>query len=322
MDLVFKICIFILVLSFLVVIHELGHLLMAKLFKVRVEEFGLGYPPRAKKLFSWAGTVFSLNWIPFGGFVKLEGEDGPEKSTSVVKTKNGLAPFYAKPAYARLAIILAGAAVNFLFGIFAFATYFSATGIPTLVPQARIGFIADNSPAAAARIPVEVTITAIRIKESMTQIHDSSEVIALVSEHGGEKVTLITTGHCDGVQCDPKQQQFEVYIRKKNEVPPEQGAIGIGFENVVVPKFYPWYEMPWRAAWYGVEQAAFLVVYTITQLSEMIVGITHGVASQGVSGPVGIFQQANDAGFFSKVFLVILNLSGLISVILAIINFL
>ncbi|MBD3250215.1 MAG: RIP metalloprotease RseP, partial [Candidatus Pacebacteria bacterium] len=67
----------ILIISFLVIIHELGHLVAAKKARVRVEEFGVGYPPRLLKLFKWGETVFSLNLIPVGGFVRLEGEELP-----------------------------------------------------------------------------------------------------------------------------------------------------------------------------------------------------------------------------------------------------
>ena len=72
----------ILVLSFLVIIHEMGHLLVALWAKVGVEEFGVGYPPKAKHIFSWRGIPFTLNWVPFGGFVRLQGEDAPIGSAS------------------------------------------------------------------------------------------------------------------------------------------------------------------------------------------------------------------------------------------------
>ncbi len=67
--------IFLIILSVLVVVHELGHFLVARWGGVKVNEFGIGYPPRARKLFHLGGTLFTLNWLPFGGFVKIEGED-------------------------------------------------------------------------------------------------------------------------------------------------------------------------------------------------------------------------------------------------------
>ena len=69
------IILFILILGVLIFVHELGHFVTAKFFGIRVDEFGMGLPPRAAKLFSRSGTDYTLNWIPFGGFVKIYGED-------------------------------------------------------------------------------------------------------------------------------------------------------------------------------------------------------------------------------------------------------
>ena len=75
--------IFLIILSVLVIVHELGHFSVAKFFGIRVDEFGLGYPPRAKKLFRWKGTDFTLNWLPFGGFVKIFGENPVAEQSSL-----------------------------------------------------------------------------------------------------------------------------------------------------------------------------------------------------------------------------------------------
>ena len=75
---ILSIVLFVFILSVLVIAHELGHFFVAKRAGIRVDEFGLGYPPRAKALFMWKGTLFTLNWLPFGGFVKIFGEDGAE----------------------------------------------------------------------------------------------------------------------------------------------------------------------------------------------------------------------------------------------------
>ncbi len=73
---IITIVLFILILGALVIIHELGHFVTARLANVRVLEFGIGFPPRAKVLRSKGETLYTLNWLPIGGFVKLEGEDG------------------------------------------------------------------------------------------------------------------------------------------------------------------------------------------------------------------------------------------------------
>ena len=70
-----SIIIFLIILAVLILVHEFGHFIVAKKSGIRVDEFGLGYPPRAKTLFKRNGTIFTLNWIPFGGFVKIFGEN-------------------------------------------------------------------------------------------------------------------------------------------------------------------------------------------------------------------------------------------------------
>ncbi len=96
---------FILVLTPIILIHELGHFIAARLSGIRVEEFGIGFPPRAVKLFERSGTIYSLNWIPVGGFVRPAGEDDPS-------VPGGLA---AASKRARLFTLAAGAGANFIF---------------------------------------------------------------------------------------------------------------------------------------------------------------------------------------------------------------
>jgi len=73
---VITLVVFLAMLGLLVIVHELGHFVVARLAGVRVLEFGLGFPPRARVLRSEGETLYTLNWLPIGGFVKLEGEDG------------------------------------------------------------------------------------------------------------------------------------------------------------------------------------------------------------------------------------------------------
>ncbi len=321
MSIILEIFKFVGVLSFLVIIHELGHFFVAKFFRVHVEEFGLGYPPRAKKLFTWGGTLFSFNWFPFGGFVKLEGEDGPQgEKVSAKKDTLGTQPFYAKPAYARLCIILAGATINFLFGIVAFSFYFSVMGIPVLLPNARIGAVAPQSPAAQAHMPTDVDIVGVKVKDKVIDIHTTESMVSLIQQHLGETVTVLTTGHCDGAQCQNGQQAFDVYLRKKEDTPAGQGAMGIEFVPVVTQQFFPWYEMPVRAAIFGIEQAITLTYFILLGVGQIFVQLFQGSVPQEVAGPVGIFTQASKAGFFSHGFLELVNFAGLLSVNLAIMN--
>ncbi|OHB04893.1 MAG: hypothetical protein A3B16_01630 [Candidatus Zambryskibacteria bacterium RIFCSPLOWO2_01_FULL_45_43] len=111
--------IFIIILSALVIVHELGHFLVARFFGIRVDEFGIGFPPRAKKLFLWKGTPFTLNWLPFGGFVKIFGENTHLETefpsalgNSVSKSSDS---FQNKNRGIQAAVLMGGVVFNFLF---------------------------------------------------------------------------------------------------------------------------------------------------------------------------------------------------------------
>jgi regulator of sigma E protease len=102
-----SIIIFLIILSVLIVAHEAGHLWAAKSGGIRVDEFGLGFPPRAKKLFRWRDTDFTLNWLPFGGFVKIFGEN-PEEGAQVSGDS-----FAAKSKARQILVLASGVIANF-----------------------------------------------------------------------------------------------------------------------------------------------------------------------------------------------------------------
>src|SRR3989344_875475 len=101
--------IFIAVIGVLVVVHESGHFIIAKRAGMKVEEFGLGFPPRLWGI-KKGETVYSINWIPFGGFVKIYGEDGEHRDAPK--------SFASKPIGTRLKVIVAGVTMNFLLAVF------------------------------------------------------------------------------------------------------------------------------------------------------------------------------------------------------------
>ena len=146
--------VFILMLSVLVLIHELGHFLSARFFKMRVEEFGIGLPPRAKRLFKHRGTLFSLNWLPLGGFVKLYGEDmeNPQQAGSPEA-------FFNKPMWQRAAVLLSGVIMNFILGVVVFSIVYSYLGIPTKTNKVYIVEISKDSPAEKAGAVIDSQIT-------------------------------------------------------------------------------------------------------------------------------------------------------------------
>lgn len=120
---------FLLLLSLLILIHEWGHFSAAKFFGVRVEEFGFGLPPKIKTLMKRDGTDFTFNWIPFGGFVRLKGENAMTE-----KERRAKGSFGAAPVHARVIILLAGVGMNLLLALIILTYGFSiGRWIPTYV---------------------------------------------------------------------------------------------------------------------------------------------------------------------------------------------
>lgn len=130
---------FFIVLGLLIFIHELGHYLAARLSKVKVEEFGWGYPPRLAKLFSFQGTDFTLNWIPFGGFARLKGTDEDNADPD---------SFMAAAPWRKLLILGAGSGMNLLLAILCFSVTYRV-GVPVSTGLPELTLVPASSPAAA-----------------------------------------------------------------------------------------------------------------------------------------------------------------------------
>lgn len=194
--------------AILIIIHELGHFFAARLCKVEVEEFGIGFPPRLVKLFEAKGTAFTLNWIPLGGFVRPKGENDPT-------VPGGLAS--ASP-WVRLTVLFAGPMANILLGVVLAIIIIYSMGEPDRV---KIAEISPGSPAAQAGMLSGDIILAINGKD----VHSSGELYTEIYNNLG-KQTEIT------VQRATEQIKFSLVPRNP---PPEDGAIGITMETIVKP---------------------------------------------------------------------------------------
>lgn len=141
---------FIVVLGVLVFFHELGHYWVARRNGIIVEEFGMGYPPRVVKLFTYDGTDFTINLIPFGGFARMRGEDMGDMEPG---------SFNAASRGARAATLAAGPAMNALLAVVLFAASFMA-GFPAVVGHVQVIEVASNSAAAGAGVePNDVLVS-------------------------------------------------------------------------------------------------------------------------------------------------------------------
>ncbi|HSM57993.1 MAG TPA: RIP metalloprotease RseP [Candidatus Sulfomarinibacteraceae bacterium] len=193
---------FALILTPIIFVHELGHFVVARFFNIEVEEFGLGFPPRAVKLFERNGTVYSLNWIPLGGFVRPAGEDDPS-------VPGGLA---AATKTARFFTLSAGALANFVLAFIVFWFAFMIGPSAVMVEDVHA-----NSPAMAAGLQSGDVILEIN-----GQVVESSGIlVSEVTEHAGDPVELL-------VQRGEEELSLSMVPRRAGEFDPEvDGPIGI-----------------------------------------------------------------------------------------------
>ena len=299
--------VFVIVLSFLVIIHELGHFITAKWSGMKVEEFGLGYPPKAKTLFTdKAGTEYTINWLPFGGFVRLYGEDGVAD-----KKIKGKSAFFDKPILQRLIVVLAGATVNFLFGVLAFGAIYSYVGIPTEFDYIQVDGVSENSPAAEAGLGEGDKIVGYRVEDELVEVSDVSEFIELISEYRGKTVALVLR---------EVEYPIEVYVRTEEEIPEGQGSMGVVISNFGYVH-YPVWQMPFRGMVVGTESAiefGKLLVVALYDMGKDVV--TMGKVPDEVAGPVGIVHAVQREGILEDGLLAIINFAAILSINLAIVN--
>jgi regulator of sigma E protease len=198
-------------LAALILIHEFGHFAAARLFKIPIEEFGLGFPPRVATLFTAGGTKFTLNLLPFGGFVRPKGENDPN-------IPDGLA---AANPWKRLGVLIAGPFSNLLVGVVLYAMIISRLGSP-IADQVQVIEVAPGSPAEQAGLLSGDLI----IQVNDVEIDGTESIHNAIYESLGEatQVTYLRDGNTSTVALVPRSE------------PPEgEGAIGIVMSNPTEP---------------------------------------------------------------------------------------
>lgn len=193
---------FLIILTPIVLIHEFGHFWAAKLSKIRVEEFGFGLPPRAVKLFERGGTIYSLNWIPVGGFVRPAGEDDPN-------VPGGLASASKR---ARLFVLAAGSGMNFITAIL-----FFWLALVLGAPAVQVSEVSPNSPAAIGGLQSGDLI----LEVDGDIVMSSGTLVNAVSARAGTEINLV-------VLRDGEEQTIAVTPRRAGEYDPAtEGPLGI-----------------------------------------------------------------------------------------------
>ena len=294
-----SILIFFIVLSLLVLVHELGHFLTAKKVGIKVEEFGFGYPPRiwSKKI---GETIYSLNWIPFGGFVRLLGQESSNKEK--YSAKEIKRTFFYQNKLKRSFVLLAGVFGNFLLAVFCFTFIYSKLGIPKKLNYIKIIEVVSNSPAEKAGLQKGEQI----IKAANKEVTSVEEFINVINKNKGKKIILE----------DNKGKIFTVVPR---ENPPQgEGSLGVAINDIEMV-FYPWWQMPFLGVWQGFKEAFLWGGMIIQGLAVTVQQLFKGVSPQ-MAGPVGIFQMTSNAA--KQGFLDLVQFIGVLSVNLAILNLL
>lgn len=278
----FSIIIFVITLLILVLIHEFGHFLVAKKFGIKVEEFGFGIPPRAwgKKI---GETIYSINWLPFGGFVRLLGEEEVDAVT-INKKKLDNKDFRAKSIGQRIAVVIAGVSMNLLLAWILFYVVIIGQNFRIIYPASEVGvYIAEveqNFPAEKAGLQIGEKLISVD-NQSVSNIDSARDFI---KSKKGLPVTL-TLADIDGNHS----RQIAVTPKKLSN-----GDILIGVVFSPVP--FRQYTTVHQKLFSGISYSFDLIKLTFAgfgRLGRDLFNGNFGQVSNSVSGPVGMAVVTN-----------------------------
>jgi regulator of sigma E protease len=299
---IITIVLFIAILGILVVIHELGHFVTARMANVRVLEFGVGFPPRAKVLRNKGETVYTLNWLPIGGFVKLEGEDG--------EGADDPRSFAAQRWITKMFILVAGVVMNVVLA-FAIFTGIALMGDPTI--GLRVGNVQADSPAATAGIQPGDSI--VSIDGGYYGAFDGESLLTALRARAGESVELGV------IRADGSPETLAVTLRPPAELSPTVGALGVSELQAFTTDVSIGYSFT-EAIQIGAERTVAALGLIVNGLGQLVGSIAADpTGPPPVAGPVGIAQQIGDV-FWQLGPVVTLYVAAILSANLAVVNIL
>ena len=286
----------------LVLLHELGHFFVAKKYGVKVEELGIGIPPRIFGI-KVGETLYSLNWLPLGAFVRLEGEEG---------RKGGSRSFNSRSILQRSLIVAAGVIAFWIIAVFIFGILGVVSGIPMQVSDDEKGVtdarvqivgIAPNSPAEAAGIELGDFIVEIQGEELSTV----GGIQISISERLGETTSFV---------LQRQGESIELSLIPRENPPENEGAIGVALTRTALVR-HSWLQAPYK----GVIISGNLTLTILKGFGSLITSLLKGdgmPAGMQVMGPLGIVDTLKDA--FSLGIAYYFYFLGLLSIYLAIFN--
>lgn len=298
------IILFILVLSVLVFVHELGHFVMARKMGMKVEEFGFGFPPRMFGIVR-KGTLYSVNWIPLGGFVKIKGESGEHASDGD--------SFASKKAWQRFVVLIAGVVMNLVLAGVLFSVGYMI-GLPSVIDEAipasatiadqelTIMQVIEGSPAETqgvvagdALLAIDGTTfgTDVEARDYLAEHGDDGVELLLVSETGEERTVSVTAEYLEAA---------------------ESSALGIGFVSTGLVS-YPFFQAIGQGIYTTYQYTIQIFLAFVGIIRDLVVTQEVGV---DLSGPVGIAVMTGQVAAMGLVYL--LQFTAVLSINLAIIN--
>ena len=292
----------------LMAIHEFGHFIIAKKFGVRLDEFGIGYPPRlfGKKI---GETIYSVNLLPLGAFVRIYGEEGGV---------DDYRSFMGLKIWKRVLIVIGGVAAFWIAAIIIFSVVFGIGADLPVKDEDVQGFtnvrvsvvgVSGNSPAEEAGLKKGDIILNAENQDSSVKISKIKDFQEFTKENAGKEIILTI-----------KRQEniFDVFLTPRVSPPEGQGAVGIALERMAtLIEKYPWYQAPLQGIIYTWETTAGALKGLYIVLADLVFfkGAPEGAQ---FAGPLGITVFLANAATYGPGFF--LYFSGLISVFIAIFN--
>ena len=288
----------------LVVLHEFGHFILAKKFGVKVEEFGIGYPPRifGKKI---GETIYSLNLLPFGAFVKMPGEIGDADNKRS----------FSHQAVWKRAVIAFGGVLSFW--IMAAILFSIVFGLGTQVaiddnqagnlinPKVQIAGVASDSPAETAGLKLGDIARKVEAGGVLLEILKVKDLQDFTSQYLGQEISLTVErgGEILVLNMTPRVSQ-----------PDGEGPVGVSLVRTAI-KSYPWYQAPWQGIVSTVNMTGAILEGYGQAIKNVVSGVPSGVQ---LTGPIGIFQMLSQAGQLGATYFI--QFVGMIAIYIAIFN--
>ena len=288
MEVLITIIEFLAVLGVVVVVHEFGHFATAKAFGIRVNEFGFGFPPKVLTLFRKGETDYTINLIPLGGFVKLEGENDPTSARSLA----------SKGVGTRFIVLVSGVVMNVVLAVVLLSGLFMFT-----VQDLRIESVSPGSPAEqAGLLPGDVILEA-----NGRQVDTYGDLSEEINPNRGSGMEWL-------IRRDTEEHRISIVPRL--EPPPGEGATGISISTVGYQR-----ARPTRPPWEAIAQGIKITWAVPGLLKEEITNWVAGDGETPFAGPIGIAhgtgEVAREYGLLS-----LIPLAALFSISLAILNIL